>query len=436
MNPQEAAAEAARKFNGSGQTGYEGNELNEERSWPDPLRKEAFHGPAGDFVRLVAPQTESDPAAILLQFLVAFGNAAGRGLHILVEEDEHHANEFVVQVGTTSRGRKGTSWGRVRKLFRLAADLWSATRVTDGLSSGEGLIHAVRDRRMGLDKDGNEVVEDAGVDDKRLLVVQGEFASVLRMGARDGNTLSTTMRCLWDTGDVGTLTKNSPTRATGAHVSIIGHITSEEFRAELTRTDAANGFANRLLIACCRRSKRLPFGGQPVDLVPLAEIIADRLAWAAAQGHRRILWTDAARELWVPTYDRLGEERGGLLGAITSRAEAHCLRLALVYAMLDRSAYIERHHLEAAVAVWDYCDASAAYVFGDAIGDPTADQILAALRSARPNGLTRLDLTNLFARNRSAAEIGRALGLLLRLGKARTDRIHTGGRPAEMWFAT
>jgi hypothetical protein len=409
---------------------------DDQRPWPAPMRPEAFHGPAGDFVRLVAPQTESDPAAILMQFLVAFGNAAGRGLHVLVEEDEHYGNEFLVQVGTTSRGRKGTSWGRVRKLFKLAAEMWSATRVTDGLSTGEGLISAVRDRRMGVDKDGEEVVEDAGVADKRLLVVQGEFASVLRMGARDGNSLSTTMRCLWDSGDIGVLTKSNPMRATGAHVSIIGHITGEEFRAELTRTDSCNGFANRLLITCCRRSQRLPFGGQQVDLGPLAGTIADRLAWAAAQGHRRILWTDAARELWIPTYDRLGEERGGLLGAITSRAEAHCLRLALIYAMLDRSAYIERHHLEAALAVWDHCDASATYVFGDAIGDPTADEILRALRSARPNGLTRLDLNNLFSRHRTAAEIGRALGVLLNLRKARMDRTRTAGRPVETWFAT
>src|SRR5438128_2157582 len=46
---------------------------------PEPLRAAAFHGLAGEFVRAVDPHTEADPAAMLTQFLAAFGNACGRG---------------------------------------------------------------------------------------------------------------------------------------------------------------------------------------------------------------------------------------------------------------------------------------------------------------------------------------------------------------------
>lgn len=37
-----------------------------------------------------------------------------------------------------------------------------------------------------------------------------------------GNILSAVLRQAWDGSDLRTLTKNSPTRATGAHVSLIG----------------------------------------------------------------------------------------------------------------------------------------------------------------------------------------------------------------------
>jgi hypothetical protein len=46
-------------------------------AWPamDPT---AYHGLAGEVVARILPDTESDPAALLLQYLVSFGNAVGR----------------------------------------------------------------------------------------------------------------------------------------------------------------------------------------------------------------------------------------------------------------------------------------------------------------------------------------------------------------------
>jgi hypothetical protein len=60
---------------------------------PDPA---VFHGPAGEFVVRTEPHTESDPMALLSQFLIAFGTAAGAGAHYAVEASRHHSNEFVV----------------------------------------------------------------------------------------------------------------------------------------------------------------------------------------------------------------------------------------------------------------------------------------------------------------------------------------------------
>ncbi len=113
--------------------------------WPDRPRDEVFYGLAGDVVRTIEPETESDPIALLVQFLVFFGNAIGHGPHFMAEADRHALNLFVVLVGVTSKGRKGTSLGHIRRLFEAVDPHWVGDCVKSGLSSGEGIVWAVRD---------------------------------------------------------------------------------------------------------------------------------------------------------------------------------------------------------------------------------------------------------------------------------------------------
>ena len=75
-----------------------------------------------------------------------------------------------------------------------------------------------------------------------------------------------------------------------------------------------------------------------------------------------------ARQVWWAVYPELSEGGPGLSGAVTSRAEAQTMRLALLYALLDSSDCIRREHLVAALALWEYVEASAQCVFGDSMG--------------------------------------------------------------------
>lgn len=109
-------------------------------SWPSPLHEDAFHGVAGELVRAIVPQSESDPVAWLFQVLVGFGNMAGRGSYIAVEGDRHHTNEYAVLVGISSIARKGTSWGRVRGALEGIDQQWVENCFLGGLGSGEALI--------------------------------------------------------------------------------------------------------------------------------------------------------------------------------------------------------------------------------------------------------------------------------------------------------
>lgn len=410
--------------------------------WPGPPGEEAFYGLPGAIVRAIEPASEADPAALLVQALVAFGNIIGRGAHFEVEADRHHANEFAVLVGKTSKARKGTSWGRIGRLFREVEGEWADERVQGGLSSGEGLIWAVRDpitKQERVKEKGQpvryEAVEaDPGIEDKRLLALEPEFANVLKQTERTGNTVSVILRNAWDGRDLRSMTKNSPARATGAHVSLIGHITADELRRYLTATESANGFGNRHLWVCADRSKLLPEGGR-VNAEAwecLRTDLAEALAFARSAGE--VSRDDEARAIWREVYAPLSEGRPGLAGALLARAEAHVMRLALIYALMDRAAVIGAAHLLAALALWDYCERSVYFVFGDHLGDPLADDLLRLLRSC-PNGLTRNEVMNYLGRHQSSARVGRALGLLLQHHLARCEKQDTGGRPAERWFA-
>jgi hypothetical protein len=391
--------------------------------WPEDPPPCVYSGLAGAIVKTIAPHTEADPVAILGQLLVGAGSVVGRGAWFSVEATRHHANEFVVLVGDSAKARKGSSFDHVARLL-AGADPGFAKRTRTGLSTGEGLVWVVRD----------PAGSDPGAEDSRLLVVEPEFVSVLKATGRDVNTLSPVLRLAWDGRPLQLLTRTSPARASAAHVAVIGHITASELRSHLSATEVHNGFLNRFVLLACRRVRLLPEGGDPDPLAGtgLEEELASSLAWARTAGVLR--FSSAARMAWWETYASLSEALDGPHGAMCARAEAHVVRLALIYALLDKSGAIEAQHLEAALGLWDYSARSAEWALDQSCGDPLAEQIHVALLAA-PEGLTRTELRDLFWRNQSAQSIDLALVGLARSGRARARREATGGRPAERWSA-
>jgi len=411
-------------------------------AWPQ-LGSEALYGLPGDIVRAIDPYTEADQVAVLLNVLTAFGCITGPGAHAQASGDLHPARLFVIQVGDTSKGRKGSGWSIARSLFAQYDPEWAQSHIKSGLSSGEGLIYHVRDpiwkhepiREKGRIVGYQDVEADPGETDKRLLIVEPEFASTLAVMERDGNILSTVIRQAWDNDKLSPLTRHNQIVATYAHICLLGHITKDELLARLDDTSKANGFANRFLWALVRRSKELPEGASlPGDaLQDLVTRLRACTEFARTVGvmHR----DDQAKRRWAAVYHDLSEGKPGLLGAVISRSETQVLRLSLIYALLDLSPVVCIEHLHAALAVWDYCEHSARLIFGNRLGDPTADRMMEAIRQA-PQGMTDNDLYEFFGRNKSANERARALTRLAALGLIRSEKQETGGRPRTVWIGT
>ena len=139
-----------------------------------------------------------------------------------------------------------------------------------------------------------------------------------------------------------------------------------------------------------------------------------------------------ARELWHHAYRQLAEPLPGIIGQITARAEAHTIRLALLYALTDSQRQIGPQHLTAALALGDYATRSAGWALNGATGQPLAEQIHAALH-ASPAGLTRSQISNTLKHNQPAGDIDTALRALQTAGRATVTQIATRGRPAQHW---
>ena len=386
------------------------------------LREAALHGLAGLAVRTIAPHTEAHPASILLQLLAAFGNLVGRGPHCMVDATRHGLNLFVVLVGDSSKARKGTSWGQIARLFAEVDHPWLSTRVTTARLTASGLVYALRDQQPPTDR--------------RLLALSEEFASVLHTLKRANAHLSPLLRFAWDSGNLPTLDLHQHLQATGTHTSLIAHITQRELAQNLHRTEAHNGFANRCLWVWVQRSNCLPEGGNlsPNELSAVACELRRALDWATATPEILFRRDAAASQLWQDRYPALSQLRPGLHGAATSRAEAQVLRLSAIYAALDSTSIIGLPHLQAALAVWDYCYKSASLLFGMSTGDPIADRIRAAIE-ASDAGLSKDQIRRLFNGHLEAYRIDAALENLVALGALTAHSEPTGGRPSTLWSA-
>lgn len=408
-------------------------------AWPvlDPA---AWHGLAGDVFRLLDPHTEADHVALLLTFLSEFGCLLGRAPHLILDATYHPLLLWPVLSGRSSKSRKGGSDSRIEQLCRLSDNAWTRGQGRGTLSSGEGLAHAVRDaayedqpvKEKGQPTgDTVRVLVDSGVEDKRLFLVQSEFGAMLRIMAREGNSLSGVLRDAWDGKDLCPMTKAHRVRATAPHIALVGHITQAELQKNLTETEAFNGFGNRFLWLLVKRSKEVPLSSSPEPAALQALALRIRAAVQAGRRVGRIEMTEDAQAVWCSIYHDLSRDRPGLVGSLLARGEAYVQRLAALYCLLDGQRTIDRVHLLAALAIWQYAEESAVIVFGDATGDADADVILRAVRMGE---LSDSDISiQLFGRHRSQARLTQAKLLLQTAGLIHSVTIKTGGRSERVW---
>jgi hypothetical protein len=396
------------------------------------LADQVLFGFVGEFVEEVFPCTEADKVSLASQLLVLTGNLLGRNAHWCVEGSKHFCNLNIVLVGRSGRGRKGSALKWVRNLCKAIDTVYSKNCIKSGLGSGEGLIWTIRDGIQSL-KDGGEWI-DPGVSDKRLLNIEEEFSSLLKTMSRDGNTLSDVIRSAWDGIDLQRVTKGTEIRASDPHVSIIGHITTQELLKLMATTEMANGFGNRFMWFLVQRSKLLPLGSNvPATFGKLAQRYRELIDFGSQQGEYK--FSKDAEELWKSTYLTLEADIPGLVGSLTARASANIRRMAVIYSVLSQETFVSSSALSAAIAMFDYSFKSTQAIFGTSTGDQDIDKALGALRNAQDQRMSRTEISStVFQRNVTAACLDNLRSRMAKEKLITWDQItHSNGRTEEVW---
>jgi hypothetical protein len=335
-----------------------------------------LYGLAGDVGKVAAATTEANRYAVCMGFLSFLSAMAGRDVYLPVGNTRHHARLFTLHVGRSSRGRKGDALSLVHRIRHaidkrefengtVGGSLLGQTH-TGGLSSREGLVMFIHDGfRQGKE-------ETTAIPDKRIWVVESEFANVLQQAKRDGNTLSSALRDAWDGVSIKPATKSARTWATDPHIAIAGAITPSELGDLMKARELSNGFANRFLIYWAERERLVPFPaatdvGTLLDLVERTEAVLKfmRGNYPAESDSRQMGMSQAAQAAYKKLYQgELNKGTGSVkLDGILERRAPMLLRMAMLFALTDMSLLIEAHHITAAAAWTSYCVDSVRYIF-------------------------------------------------------------------------
>lgn len=346
---------------------------------PDPI---CLYGLVGDVARAGSEGTETNAHAIAANFMAYLSCAIGRGVYLPIGNTRHHTRLFCLHIGRSGRGRKGDAVSLVLRIdaaLRAIDDAFVPQVHRGGLSTREGLAALIHD---GYRQGRHDV---PAIEDKRLWVVESEFANVLHQGRRDGNTLSAALRDCWDGIDLKPATKSNRVYASDPHVCLSGAISPSELRGLMSAREMSNGFANRFLMIWAERSRMLPFPKEtPQSVVEhLARRTLEVLAFVRAARHdeREHLKMELSPQAqWRYAQLYRGELHDGVddgaIGAMLERRAPMLLRLAMLMALTDLQTRIDVPHIDAAMAWIQHATASVRFVFSSATEEAKLAQVL------------------------------------------------------------
>lgn len=341
-----------------------------------------LYGLIGDVARAGSEGTETNAIAIAANFMAYLSCAVGRSAYLPIGNTRHHARLFCLHIGRSGRGRKGDAvWLalRVDQAVRAKNEAFAPQIHRGGLSSREGLVALMHDGyRQGR-------LDIPGIEDKRLWVVESEFANVLHQGRRDGNTLSAALRDCWDGIDLKPATKSNRLYASEPHVCLSGAISPSELVDLMGTRELTNGFANRFLMIWAERSRVLPFPKETPQAV--VEDLARRTMKVLAFAHvdragecepLRMGLSLQAEWRYAQIYrEELNDDLGdSVVAALLERRAPMLLRLAMLMALTDLQTQIEERHIDAAMAWIRHATASIRFVFVNAAEDARLTQVM------------------------------------------------------------
>jgi len=389
--------------------------------WNDGI----LYGITGDIIRKASACCEAHPAGMLVDLLVSLGSIIGRGPYFNIGATKHFTNEFMARVGNSSVSRKGTGRDAIDEILKYIDGEWFSNHIESGFGSGEAIVSRIRDDSVEQKMDHKTKkfvqINVPGIKDKRLCIREGELASIFVLAGKVESRADIIFRGGWDGTPLRNVVKgkskdgfSNSAKCEEPHLSISGDTTVSELRQKMPKGSENNGFGNRFLFVYVYRTKHCPHGGPMIDwsqeITKLYEIIH------VAKQVSHVSMTDSARMWWNENYSRLeNDSTEDLAGKMTSRGPAHIRRIAMLYALLDGKDTVTREHFQAAKKLWNYCDASAVFIFSGYTAEQ--HQILEWLDSRGGQATYNQVRDELYYRNKPVAEIRAELAQLVKQKK-------------------
>jgi hypothetical protein len=320
------------------------------------LPNAAWRGLFQDYRDMVGPTTEAADAFHYAAFLQVFGCTIGRQLYVY-HAGRQFPNFYSCLVGRSGLTRKDTTWSRAESVLNYLHvysedDPSPPFKAVRGLRSLEGLLGELAGER------------------KVRLIMLGELLSLFAKASQQslGNIIPGLTE-FYDMKDV----INPPVHqkdvkpAREPFLSIIAGTTQDWLRKALTERDIYGGFANRWLY----------FYGLPKEPMPnppkVAQDKRNKLVqelnqirdWTNSVPDGEIAISNEASTLFDEYYREFYRrcDQPGLIPTLTVRIQDFVWKIALLYAADNMSETISGDHLEAAIAVGDYLEASVGEVF-------------------------------------------------------------------------
>lgn len=379
-------------------------------AFPEPPEDVAFGGLVGECVHEMSQGTDASLVGLLASFLSVFGAVMPA---IAYSRGQQTTSPFIALVGESGVGRKGTAMHRALDAVRLSGigSLAVNRSILDGINSGEGLITALAARQQHW---GGATVG---------FIFEDEFASLMQSRDRDGSTLDPKMRAAFDGSILSNRKVSGETVVNPPYwLPALTAITPTELRYRLDDRAARTGSANRWLYVPVERRDVYPPDLEPI----LSAEVQEALVAAWDNGQRRDLTIADDVSTTLSEYASFVIEHShGVAFDLVKRYQAIAVRVAMIHATVERSSVVQMHHLQRALALTEYARRGFSWVFGQTIGNPTADLLLRYLQDSE-----RLS-ANYITRHveRSSLRRQEAIDELLRLGYAETEVTVTRGRP-------
>ena len=372
-----------------------------------------YYGIIGDLVNLIKNETEASSEAIYAQCLIFLGNLCDRKFYFQINGSSIYTNEYALVIGKTSKARKGTSLRACSYFFKKSWGDKFNSRIIRGISTGEGIVWALRDpvTIQQQDKQGKLKLKviDPGVTDKNAILIEEEFSKPLKNAKRETNNLSEVLRIAYDCENLQSLSKIQPAKVADPNISIIGHTTKEEFIQTLNSIEKDNGMLNRMLFIHSYRKNIIsrPIGFDKIEGVE--SIVFDLILlkdFIEKSDSTEIIFSEDAQTWWDEFYNKHANQEDSINENLKGRTEVHLLKLAMILAIADKEIIIDKIHLEKAKTLVDYSNTSIDYIFSNGIQTKNISSLVVGFIQSKGGSCTRSSISHeLFKRKKKSFEI-------------------------------